>query len=119
MSVGIRTPVRLNGDTEPEPDLSVIRGWERLNTIPTAADALLIIGVADSTTHADRAEKLPRYAAAGIPEVWLVGLTTDTVERHTDPHDGQYRQKVTARPGETLASRVVPSLVIPVAEILR
>ena len=117
--VGVQAAIRLADDTAPEPDVFVTREWNFPHTNPTASDVLLIIAVADSSIREDRAEKLPRYARAGIPEAWLVELMTDTVERHTDPHDGQYRQITAARPGEILASVVVPALAIPVAEILR
>lgn len=86
---------------------------------PTQDDTPLIIEVADSTIRSDRREKIPLYAAAGIPEVWLVDVNTKVVERHTEPRDGQYRQIVTARPGKTLASTVVPGVIIPVGDVFR
>jgi Uma2 family endonuclease len=39
-----------------------------------AADVLLIVEVAESSLRYDRDKKLPLYARAGIPEVWLVDL---------------------------------------------
>lgn len=117
--VGVQIAIRLTDDTEPEPDVVITQEWDYARTNPTPADVLLIIEVADSSIREDRAEKLPRYARAEIPEAWLVDLTTDAVERHTDPHNGQYRRMESARPGESLVSTVVPALIIPVTDILR
>ena len=41
---------------------------------PGPADVLPVVEVADSSLDQDRTLKLPAYAAAGIPECWLVNL---------------------------------------------
>jgi Uma2 family endonuclease len=79
---------------------------------------LLVIEVADSSREVDRTLKLPRYAAAGIPEAWLVDLGAETVERHTEPRDGYYRFAAFAMRGDTLASTVLPALAVPAALVL-
>jgi len=68
--VSVQNPVRLNDFTEPEPDLAVLR-TDRRRGLPFAADTLLIIEVADTSLKYDRDTKIPRYALAGIPEVWF------------------------------------------------
>ncbi|HEY8291296.1 MAG TPA: Uma2 family endonuclease [Thermomicrobiales bacterium] len=78
-----------------------------------------MIEVSDSTLAYDRGTKLPLYAAAGIAEAWLVDLAAATLERHTEPRDGLYSLVARARPGESLASTVLPTLTIPVADILK
>ncbi len=78
-----------------------------------------MIEVADSSREYDRGTKFPIYAAAGIGEAWLVDLASATVERHTEPRDGLYRVVTIARPGESLASTMIPALTIPVDAILR
>ena len=51
---------------------------------PQPQDVLLLVEVevevADSSLDFDRSVKLPSYAAAGIPEVWIVNLETDRIE---------------------------------------
>ncbi len=113
-----QNPVRLLTDGEPEPDFAVFYDRDYDDT-PTQDDTLFIIEVADSTLHSDRRRKIPLYAEAGIPEVWLVDVNAKTLERYTEPHDGQYMEKAKARVGESLASTVVPGIVIPVADVLR
>lgn len=95
------------------PDLSVYRDKQYERT-PGPEDVLLVIEVADSTITADRRYKIPRYAAAGIPEAWLMDINGETVERYTAPRNGRYHTLAVAQRGQSLASVVFPSLVIPV-----
>jgi Uma2 family endonuclease len=67
-------PVRIRDYDEPQPDLTILHAPLGLRK-PTAADCLLVIEVADSTYATDRTVKLPRYLAAGVPEVWIVNIS--------------------------------------------
>lgn len=116
--ISVQSPVRLDDASEPRPDLAVLRRRDYRAALPGPADVLLVIEVADSSRDYDRASKLPRYAAAGIPESWLADLVAGVVERHSEPRDGLYRQIALGRPGDTLASTVLPGLAIPVAAAL-
>lgn len=79
---------------------------------------LLVIEVSDTSAEYDTEIKLPLYARAGIPEVWLINLTTDTVEVHSRPVSGEYRQTLRTKRGETLKSEAVSGLDLAVADIL-
>ena len=116
VTVSIQNPIRLSDDTEPQPDLAVLRGRGR--GVVDAADVLLVIEVADTSRRYDRNVKLPLYAAAGIPEAWLVDLVAQTIARHTEPRAGRYRQTTIARRGESLASTVLPAVILPVDAVL-
>ena len=50
-----------------------------------AEDALLLIEVAESSLAYDRSTKLRLYAAAGIPEYWVVDCAAESVEVHRTP----------------------------------
>lgn len=115
--VSVQNPIRLTDESEPQPDLAIVYDRGPRMGIPTAADALLLIEVSDSSRSYDREEKLPRYAASGIPEVWLADLVDRLVERHSEPHQGVYRHRAIFRPGETVTSTVLPDIAIPVAEL--
>ncbi len=119
MLVSVQNPVYLPGESALQPDLAIVRDRDPGDLWPTLADIVLVIEVSDSTLVYDRRIKLPIYAAAGIAEVWIVDLAAETVERHTDPRNGAYRLVASARPGESLASTVLPALAIPVADILK
>jgi Uma2 family endonuclease len=119
MFVAVQNPIYLPDESAPQPDFAVVYERDTSDLWPTPTDTLLVIEVADSSLEYDRNTKLPLYAAAGIGEAWLVDLASGTVERHSDPHDGLYRLVARARPGESLASTVLPALTIPIDTILR
>jgi Uma2 family endonuclease len=116
--VDVQDPVRLDDETLPQPDITIVRDRRYRDGHPTPRDILIVFEIADSSRAYDRGLKFPRYAAAGIAEAWLVDLTGNLIERHSDPRDGMYRQVITARPGDTLASTVLTELAIPVDAVL-
>ena len=115
--VGVQIPILLDDESEPEPDL-VVYPRRRRTTHPTPDEILLVVEVSDSTLDYDRNQKFPRYAAAGIPEAWLLDVAAGILERHTEPYEGRYRHLVTARRGESLASTTLPDVSFAVDEIL-
>ena len=125
-AVGDRAIVRVQGSivlgehSMPEPDLVILR--ERSDFYESDAagpdDVLLLIEVADSSVDYDRGEKLPRYARAGIPEVWITVLPERIVEAHTEPADGRYTVRRTYAPGDTITPGCFPDITLPVSEIL-
>jgi Uma2 family endonuclease len=117
--VQVQSPIRISTDGEPMPDLAIVRDRPYGGQLPTEADTLLVIEVSDTTLRYDRTTKLPLYAAAGIPEAWIVNLRDHRIERFAEPRDGAYRQSVVAGLGQTLASLVVPALVVEVMAVLR
>ena len=82
------------------------------------ADIVLLVEIADSDVRRDRA-KLLVYARAGVRELWLVDLTTDTIEVHREPAPDGYRLVRRVQRGETLTVEAFPDVRIPAAEILR
>lgn len=77
-----------------------------------------MIEVADTSAESDRAVKLPRFAAAGIPEAWLVDLEHDVIEVYRQPAAEGYRDTIVLRRGETLAAFLPPTVAMPVDEVL-
>jgi Uma2 family endonuclease len=74
------------GRSEPEPDVTVLRGqFEDYDTRkPGPADLAMIVEVADSSYAFDR-RKLAIYAEAGIPIAWIANLNADRIEVYADP----------------------------------
>ena len=85
---------------------------------PTPEDVLLIIEVGDTSVQYDRVKKIPLYARAGIPEVWLVDLGRDLIEVYTKPVGGRYQDFREAWRGETLTLSSLPNLAVRVEDIL-
>ena len=118
--VSVQNPLRLDGHTEPLPDLVVARGGEDdyADRHLEAGDVLLVIEVADSSLRYDRAEKMPRYGRSGIPEAWLVDVTGGAVTLYTTPGAGGYASEQVFRPGAEIASTTVAGLRVTVDEIV-
>jgi Uma2 family endonuclease len=114
LRVDVQSPMRLEEQGEPQPDLAVIRARDYGDSLPTPEDVLLVIEVADPSLSYDREVKLPLYARSGIAEVWLVDLNAYAIERHTEPSENGYRLLRRAGRGETLESVVLPTLTLPV-----
>ncbi|MEP0878193.1 Uma2 family endonuclease [Funiculus sociatus GB2-M2] len=84
--VDTQEPITL-ADSEPEPDVVVVRGNTRdyLDRHPGASEIALIIEVADSTLERDRTSKQRLYARAGIPIYWIINLPEKQIEVYTEP----------------------------------
>jgi Uma2 family endonuclease len=91
--VRVRQPLLLGAQSVPEPDVAVVPGAHDDYAARHPASALLVVEVADDTLGQDRGTKAPIYAAAGVPEYWIVNLRDDRVEtyRFPDPTTGAYR----------------------------
>lgn len=74
-------------DSEPEPDLAVVRGNARSFSTrhPGPQDIGLIIEVADSSLLQDRQDKARIYARAGIPAYWVINLIDSQIELFSEP----------------------------------
>ncbi len=118
--VQVQSPVRLDDNTEPQPDVALLRekadGYASGH--PGPEDVLLLIEVADSSLGYDRNEKLPRYARAGIPEVWLTVLPEGVVEAHTEPPEAGYRVTRRLRAGDVLRPGCFDDVKIPVDAVM-
>lgn len=118
--VSVQNPLRPDDYSEPEPDIALIKPRDDFyaQSLATPEDVLLRIEVADTSVELDRRVKLPLYARAGIPEVWLASLPEDRVEAHSEPVNGVYQKVRIARRGESISSESIPHLVVSVGEIL-
>jgi Uma2 family endonuclease len=84
--VAVQDPIRTS-DSEPEPDLALLRPRDDFysEATPGIDDVLLVVEVSDSTLENDRTLKCEIYAEAGIPEYWIVNLVENCLEVHRDP----------------------------------
>ena len=119
-AVSTQNPVVLSERWEPQPDLAVLRRPGGLGGawLPRPQDVLLVIEVADASLERDRDVKVPRYAAAGIPEAWLVDLAGDAISVCRQPGPDGYAEIVTVTRGEMLRPLLLPGVAIAVDEIL-
>ena len=114
--IGPQVPLALSDHSEPEPDLVVSPPGDYTREHPS--EALLIIEVADSSLRKDRRIKGVLYAAAGVPEYWIVNLVDGVFEVHRDPQATGYGSVARVGRGESVAPLRFPDLIVRVDDIL-
>ncbi|GAA5334605.1 MULTISPECIES: Uma2 family endonuclease [Thermus] len=111
----VQSPLRLSEDSQPEPDLLVLKPpLERYaERLPAPEDVLFLVEVADTSLPFDKEVKLPLYAEAGIPEVWLLNLQENLLEVYRDPRGGRYREIRLLTPEEPASPLAFPEVRLP------
>jgi Uma2 family endonuclease len=113
-------------DSQPEPDLLVVRGRpsDYAARHPGAADAALVVEVSNSSLADDRTWKGAVYARAGFAVYWIVNLVDRRVEVYTDPSGPDpapaYRRREEFHPGQTVPLMIdgVALPAVPVDQML-
>ena len=117
--VRVQGAIRLNDRSAPQPDIAVLRERPLSEVGPYfPLDVHLVIEVADSTLAYDRGAKLARYAAAGIPEVWVANLRAQEVTSYAEPNGAEYAAVRTYRAGESISPRAFPDVVLAVSDFM-
>lgn len=88
--VRTQLPVTLPPDSEPEPDLAVVRGTfaDYAERHPGPGDVALVVEIAFSSLTQDRRTKARLYGNAEFPCYWIVNVRATRVEVCTDPGTG-------------------------------
>src|SRR5207245_753225 len=118
--VWVQNPIVVSQTWEPQPDVCLLRPRDDFYAAghPRADDALLVIEVAETSLERDRDVKIPRYAAAGIPEARLMDLACEAISVCREPGPEGYGEIVTLSRAETLRPVVLPGLAVGVDEVL-
>ncbi len=118
-------PLLLGLDSDPEPDVAVVRGKPRDFVKRHPSSAVLIVEVADSSLEHDRKRKSSLYAQAGIPEYWIVNLPERKLEvfRRPGPSAGEplghaYASVQALGPDASVAAIEAPGAPLRVEELL-
>lgn len=118
--VRVQNPVRLGPRSEPQPDIALLRYRHDFYRAghPAPRDVLLVIEVGDTSVDFDREVKTPLYAAAGIPEVWIVDLIAERIEVYRGLRPRGYSQVLGHAPGDRVSPASLPDLVLEVSAVL-
>lgn len=118
--VSPQNPIAIEPSSEPQPDVCLLRprADDYAASLPAPDDVLLLVEVSDSSLAYDRQVKLPLYARAGIPEVWIADLTAMTVTSYRQPSATGYRLVRTARGDDSLDVEALPGVSVRIADIL-
>jgi Uma2 family endonuclease len=119
LRVTIQCPLVLSTDSQPEPDLMLLREkvGNYAEALPAPEDVLLLVEVSDTSLDYDRVTKLPLYAQYGIAEVWIVNLRERRIELYQQPGTQGYASRRDCKPGERLAPSGAPAAVLNVADL--
>jgi len=79
---------------------------------------LLAIEVSDTTIRQDRNRKMPLYARAGVPELWICDLSADGVLVYRDPTDDGYATAFSVQRGDELNVQAFPDFSFKVEGLL-
>jgi Uma2 family endonuclease len=118
--VRVQNPVRLSDYSEPQPDIALLKPRVDFYSSehPKPEDVLLLVEVCETSADFDRRAKLPLYAQAGIPEVWLIDLAQEQIEVYRAPVAQGYSKTQTLARGQPLRAQLVPLLELKVEEIV-
>ena len=117
--VSVQNPLVIADRSVPRPDLALLvpRRDEYADSLPTVADVLLVVEVADTTLPFDMRTKVPLYARCGIAETWVVDVNERVVHAFRDPGPAGYRTSTTLKPGDSAACVALPEARIELAEL--
>ena len=123
-SVRVQLPIALDAESEPEPDVAVVRGAPRDFLREHPSLPALVVEVARDSLRSDRMLKARLYARAGIGDYWIVNLVERVLEIHRAPvprRQGRAAvytdvRRVTAQ--ETVTPLAAPAATIVVADLL-
>ena len=125
VSIGRRAMVQVQGSIQlddanaPEPDIDVIRRGSINDIGPVMpSDVYLLVEVADSSLEFDLGEKLARYAAAGIPEVWVANLRAGELVVNTEPKGAAYANVRIVPLDGRVSPQAFPDATLAVADFI-
>ena len=124
-SIGRRAMVQVQGSIQlddanaPEPDIAVIRRGSINEIGPVMpSDVYLLVEVADSSLEFDLGEKLARYAAVGIPEVWVANLRARELVVNTEPEGAAYANVRIVLLDGAVSPQAFPDATLAVADFI-
>lgn len=112
--ISVQDPIHIDDHSEPEPDVAILQYRKDYYTEshPTPKETIIVIEVANSSLEKDQKVKLPLYAEANIPEVWIVNLKDNQLEQYRVPSPKGYSSIRILGNGDTLNNEVMGSLAV-------
>lgn len=111
--------VVLSDDISVAPDIIVVR-MERADIIHRArlyGPPDIVVEVLSSNRNADLVRKREFYAAAGVPEYWMLDGDADTLIPLELGSDGVYRERGVLTAADTLTTPQFPAFSLPLAQV--
>jgi Uma2 family endonuclease len=123
--VSVQSPVALDDESEPEPDLVVLPGRPGDYREAHPSRPALVMEVAEASVGFDRDYKGSLYARAAIQDYWIVNLVDRVLEVYRDPgtdaaapYGWRYRSVATLDVSGVVVPLAFPAVQIVVADLV-
>ena len=114
-------PITLPDDSEPEPDIAIVKPLGDLYKTerhPHVEDIFWVIEYSNTSLDKDLQIKTKIYAKANILEYWVINLKTRELIVFRDPVGDEYRSKTTIISG-VISPESFPTIQIDVDRLIR
>jgi Uma2 family endonuclease len=118
--VNVQNPIQLTEWTEPEPDLVVYKPRPDfyLKKKPAPEDVFFLMEISDTSLRYDRNVKVPLFAAAGIPEVWIQDVKSDVLYVYREPQRNGYGVTLDLRRNDIVSPTAFPDVQFSIDNLL-
>jgi Uma2 family endonuclease len=124
-TVRMQGPIGLDDESEPEPDVAVVRGTIEDYRREHPQRPALIVEVAELSLMIDRQHKASLYARAGLSDYWIVNLVDRVLEVYREPvadaaapFGWRYARAEVCNASARLAPLAAPGSSVAVAQLL-
>ena len=118
--VRIQDPIALDDNSEPEPDIAVVRidPFDYATHHPTPSEVYLIIEVADSSLTFDREIKAKAYARSGIADYWVLNVNNRQLHIFREPAVDGYQSELILGENGSISPLQFPTVNIAIQAML-
>ncbi|MFM7425261.1 MAG: Uma2 family endonuclease [Elainella sp.] len=106
-----------SNNSEPEPDIALVRSQPYRQSHPTPDDVFLIIEFSNTSLAKDTDDKRRAYASAGIQDYWVVNLRDRQLIIYRNPADSDYTSEQRLRSG-SISPLAFPDITLTVQMLL-
>jgi Uma2 family endonuclease len=118
-------PIALDDESEPEPDIAVVRGSPGDYRHAHPSRPVLTLEISVSSLAWDRERKASLYARAGLSDYWILNLIASVLEVYRDPISDlaapfgwRYAHREIVGPSGRIAPLAAPAAPVAVADLL-
>jgi Uma2 family endonuclease len=110
-------PIVISNESEPEPDIALLKPRSYRQAHPTADDVYLAIEFANTSLAKDTNEKRLAYAAAEIQDYWVANLRNRQLIVYRNPEEGDYKFQKKLSSG-SISPLAFPDITIEISQLL-
>jgi Uma2 family endonuclease len=120
VDVYYKSPIALDDNSEPEPDIAVVRidPFDYATHHPTPSEVYLIIEVADSSLTFDREIKAKAYGRSGIADYWVLNVNERQLHVFREPAENGYQSELILGENGSISPLQFPIVNIAIQEML-